>query len=65
MIDLNAQDLIWGVKAIAAHINQNPRQTHYQLEKKLIPGGQIGEKWVASRQALHNHFAKITSGEAA
>jgi hypothetical protein len=56
------KDLIWGVKAIAAAINQSPRQTHYQLEKGLLPGGQQGERWVASRKALQEHFAKITSG---
>jgi hypothetical protein len=55
-------DLVWGVKNIAAEINQTPRQTHYQLEKGLLPGGQQGEKWVASRAALRAHFAKITSG---
>ncbi len=54
-------DLIWGVKAIAAAINQTPRQTHYQLQEGLLPGGQQGDRWVASRRALREHFAKITS----
>ena len=58
-------DLIWGVKAIAAEINQTPRQAHYQLERGLLPGGQQGERWVASRKALQEHFAKLTAGKAA
>jgi hypothetical protein len=58
-------DLVWGVTAIAALIGQTKRQTYYQLERGLLPGGRQGEKWVASRRALQEHFAKITSGKAA
>jgi hypothetical protein len=64
MTDLN-DDTLWGVKAIGAHIKQTARQAHYQLQNKLIPGGQIGGKWVASRKALDDHFEKVTSGKAA
>jgi hypothetical protein len=57
-------DLIWGIKAIAAAVNLTPRQTHYQLTSGLIPAGQQGEKWVASRKVLRDHFARLTSGQA-
>jgi hypothetical protein len=55
-------DLLWGVKAIAAAVNLSPRQAHYQLERGLLPAGQQGEKWVASRKALREHFDRLTSG---
>jgi hypothetical protein len=62
---LENDDLLWGAKAIAAAINQTPRQTHYQLEKGLLPAGRQGDRWVASRKALAEHFKKLTSGKAA
>jgi hypothetical protein len=57
-------DLIWGVGSIAAVINQSPRQAHYALTKGLLPAGKIGDKWVASKAALREHFGKIASGSA-
>jgi hypothetical protein len=65
MAETIENDLVWGVKGIAAVIGQSPRQTHYQLERGLLPGGQQGERWVASRKALQEHFAKLTAGKAA
>jgi hypothetical protein len=57
-----SDDLIWGAEAIAETLNQKLRPIYYQLENGLIPAGKIGEKWVASRQGLKEHFKKITSG---
>jgi hypothetical protein len=56
-----ADDLIWGAEAIAETLNQKLRPIYYQLENGLIPAGKVGEKWVASRSALREHFAKITT----
>jgi hypothetical protein len=64
MPDLN-DDTLWGAKEIGAYIKQTARQAHYQLQNKLIPGGQIGGKWVASRKALDEHFRAVTSSKAA
>jgi hypothetical protein len=61
MAELTEDDLVWGIKSIAAAINQSPRQAHYMLTNGQLPAGQQGEKWVASRTALKAHFAKLTS----
>jgi hypothetical protein len=53
-------DLVWGVSAIAREIGLSPRQTHYQLTNGLLPAGQQGERWVASRRALGEHFQRLT-----
>ncbi|WP_439925298.1 hypothetical protein [Nitrobacter sp. JJSN] len=62
MTEVLENDLVWGVSAIAREINQTSRQTHYMLERGLLPGGQQGQRWVASRKALREHFEKLTSG---
>jgi hypothetical protein len=64
MTELN-DDLIWGAGAIAKALNQKPRQVYYQLERGLLPAGRQGDKWVASRRALQEHFARLTSGKGA
>ena len=56
-----AQDLLWGCRAIAEHIGQPERQTSYLLETRRIPAGKVGARWVASRKALDEHFAKLTN----
>jgi hypothetical protein len=62
MTEILEKDLIWGVSAIAAEINRSPRQTHYMLERELLPAGRQGSLWVASRRALREHFARLTGG---
>jgi hypothetical protein len=61
MTDLS-DDLIWGAEAIAGALNRKVRPVYYQLERGLIPAGKIGDQWVASRQTLREHFAKLTPG---
>ncbi len=55
------QDLLWGVRAIAADINQPERKTVYMLERGLLPGGKVGARWVASKSAIAEHFRRLTS----
>ncbi len=60
-----ASDKLEGVAAIANEIGSTPRRTHYLLEKRMIPAGKIGGIWIASKQRLREHYAKLTSGQAA
>jgi len=62
MVEKLGDDLIWGAAAIAKETGLTRRQAYYQLEAGLLPAGRIGEKWVASRRTLREHFAKIMSG---
>lgn len=61
MAEVLENDLVWGVAAIAKEIGRTPRQAHYMLERQLLPAGQQGTLWVASRQALREHFQKLTA----
>jgi hypothetical protein len=54
-------DLLRGVPAIAKEIGQSVRQTYWQLETGVLPGGKIGQTWVGSRQTLRKFFQELTA----
>jgi hypothetical protein len=55
-----ADDLLWGVEAIAKEIGQPVRQVYYMLEKGELPAGKpSGRIWVASRQALRKYYQEL------
>jgi hypothetical protein len=56
-----ADDLLWGVEAIAKEIGQPVRQVYWKLEKGTLPAGKDGNIWVASRQALRKFYAELTA----
>jgi hypothetical protein len=56
-----ADDLLWGVNAIAKEIGQPARQVYYRLETGELPAGKNGRVWVASRQALKKFFQELTA----
>ena len=56
-----ANDLVWGVKAIASEIGQSERMTYWRLENGQLPAGKNGNVWVASRQALRKFFQELTA----
>jgi hypothetical protein len=60
--DSLADDLLRGIKPIAAFIGENDRRAYYLCEKGYIPAGKTGGLWIASKRALRAHFAKITAG---
>jgi hypothetical protein len=49
-------DLIWGCKGIAAAIGRTERATYGMLEAGELPARQVGQRWVASRKQLMEHF---------
>jgi hypothetical protein len=56
-----ADDLLWGVDAIAKEIGQPARQVYWRLENGQLPAGKNGQIWVASRQALRKFFQELTA----
>jgi hypothetical protein len=60
-----AADLLYGVAAVASFIGESERRSLYLLESRQIPAGKLGQRWVASRSALREHYARLTRGEAA
>lgn len=57
-----AEDTLRGVAEIAAFLGESERRVHYLLTRGLLPAGQIGVRWIASRHVLTDHFARLTSG---
>ena len=49
-------DLIWGAVAIGRFLNLNRRQSYHCLENDQLPARKVGDKWVASREALRRHI---------
>ena len=56
-----ADDLAWGVEAIAKEIGLTERQDYWRLERGELPAGRHGNNWVASRQALRKFFEDLTA----
>jgi hypothetical protein len=50
--NIEANDLLWGVEAIAAYIGRNIRQTYYLVQTKKIPAQKSGALWVARKSVI-------------
>ena len=61
----SGHDMMTGAAEIAEFIGSNERRAFYLLEKGLIPGFKIGERWHARKTTLNAHFAKLEAGDAA
>lgn len=57
-----AEDRLGGVAQIATFTGETVRRTQYLLERGLIPAGKVGNRWVASKRRLREHFAALTAG---
>ena len=57
-----ASDRIEGAKAIAAFYGVTTRQVRWRIDRNLIPHTREGERIVASKKALIDHWRKATSG---
>jgi hypothetical protein len=51
-----ADDLLWGVRAIADELGIDVRRAYYMLQRQHLPGIKCGTLWVASRSALRARF---------
>jgi hypothetical protein len=60
-----ATDLIYGAKVIGAYIGADPRQANYMLETGKLPGFKLGNRWVAKKSAIKEHFKKLEAERAA
>jgi hypothetical protein len=56
-------DILRGVKAISGFIGEPVRRTFYLCEHKMIPCGKQGAMYVASKQVLFDHYARLTAGQ--
>lgn len=51
-----ADDLLWGIEAIAAYIGRTRRQAYEALAKGELPSRQVNHRWVASKTKLRAHL---------
>ena len=65
VIEFFGDDILRGVKSIAAFINADERATNHKLATGKLPAGKEGSEWVASKAALIRHYADLTKGKAA
>ncbi len=65
MTDDIATDRLEGVAAIATFLGVTKRRASYLLEKGVVPAGQVGKIWTASKRRLREDYHHVTSGEAA
>jgi hypothetical protein len=56
-----AEDMLVGVRAIAAYLDRSTGSAHRLLTAGEIPGGQLGGRWCASKSALDRRLADLTS----
>ena len=59
-----ADDVLYGVSAIAAFVGRPDHKVYYDLKRGLLPAGRWGQQWIASKARLREHFANVTSGAA-
>jgi hypothetical protein len=56
-------DKLSGVEQIALFIAEPVRRTYALCSKRIIPCGKQGAMYVASKQALAQHYRRLTSGQ--
>ena len=49
-----ANDILWGVGEIAAHIKRTRAQTYYLIAKGVIPADKLGAKTIVGRKSKIN-----------
>ncbi|HEV7436606.1 MAG TPA: helix-turn-helix domain-containing protein [Pseudorhizobium sp.] len=54
-------DLVWGIHAIAQVIGRTDRQTYDMLASGHLPARQVGNRWVAKRDALERFFEETAA----
>jgi hypothetical protein len=62
--DTLADNLLRGVKAIAEFRGESPRRMNYLLERGLLPGFKIGNRWYL-RKSKHQAMIEELEEEAA
>jgi hypothetical protein len=58
-------DILTGVPEIARFTGEPERRARYLLERGILPGGQMGSIWIASKKKLREHYDRITAGNIA
>ena len=56
-------DLLDGADEIAAFTGWPRRRVFYLLEKKLIPGFKVGNRWTARKSRLKRYIEELEGGE--
>jgi hypothetical protein len=54
-----SEDLLDGAEQIAEYTGWPLRRVFYLLEKGLIPGFKVGNRWIARKSRLRQHIEKL------
>lgn len=54
-----SEDFLDGAERIGAYGGWSARRTFYLLEKGLIPAFKIGNRWIARKTRLRQHFEEL------
>jgi hypothetical protein len=60
-----SEDLLDGADEIAVFTGWPVRRVFYLLEKKLIPGFKVGNRWTARKSRLRQHIQDLEGGSSA
>ena len=57
-------DVLFGVREIAAFRGRPERETYRLLEAGALPAAKLGGRWIASKVAVREHWRSITTAQA-
>jgi hypothetical protein len=57
-----AKDRLDGAEAIAKFVGHDLFHTRYLIRQRLLPFGRMGNRIVASKRALREHYLATTAG---
>jgi hypothetical protein len=57
-----SEDLLDGAERIAEYTGWTTRRVFYLLEKGLIPGFKVGNRWTTRKSRLRQHIEKLEGG---
>ena len=60
--ELVTDDLLNGVDNFAEFTGWTRQRCYYLLERGLLPGGKIGNRWIGSKRAVTAYLTKIATG---
>jgi hypothetical protein len=57
-----AADIHCGVPAIARFLSEDERSVYHLCARGYIPCGKEGDRWIASKSRLRQHYDAMTGG---
>ena len=62
--DIPANDILDGARDYATFTGFRERRCYYLLERGLLPGAKLGQRWIGSKETVRKYLAEVLSGAA-